>query len=51
MIKAKGSNPIKKNINPLVIILYVNPLKIVNRRCPATTFAAKRSPKETALAI
>jgi hypothetical protein len=49
IIKDKGSNPIKKKINPLVIILYVNPLKIANRRCPETIFAASLKPKDTAL--
>ena len=28
IIKAKGTNPKKKNNTPLFIILYVNPLKI-----------------------
>src|SRR6185503_17934133 len=46
IIKAKGTKPSIKNIKPLVIILKVNPLKIVNRRCPATIFAASLSPKE-----
>jgi hypothetical protein len=30
IIKANGNKPRKKNINPLVIILYVKPDKIFN---------------------
>lgn len=29
IINARGTNPMKKNNIPLVIILYVNPLKIL----------------------
>jgi hypothetical protein len=49
IIKDKGRRPTKKKITPLAMILYVNPLKIANRRCPATTLAPSLNPKDTAL--
>ena len=49
-INDKGNNPIKKNKNPLAIILNVKPLKIAKSRCPAATFAVNLKPKETARA-
>jgi hypothetical protein len=49
IINDKGRRPTRKKIRPLVIILYVKPLRIANRRCPDTIFAASLKPKETAL--
>ena len=50
IMKAKGNNPKKKNINPEFIILYVNPLRIFNSICPERIFAANLRPKDTFLA-
>ena len=47
IIKAKGNNPKMKNIIPLVIMLYVNPLSIDSNICPLNTLAANLSPKDT----
>lgn len=47
MIKARGNNPKKKNTKPDVIILYVNPLKILSNMCPDKMFAASLRPKDT----
>ena len=49
IINAKGIKPRKKKINPLVIILYVNPLKIDNNMCPLNMLAASLKPKDTFL--
>ncbi|MCN0155275.1 hypothetical protein NDQ86_25125 [Salinispora arenicola] len=49
IINAKGIKPKKKNNIPLVIILYVNPLKIDKSMCPDKIFAANLNPKETFL--
>lgn len=49
MINPKGSNPTKKKIIPLAIILNVKPDRIESSKCPATIFAARRRPKDTAL--
>ena len=49
-MKAKGNKPKKKNIKPLFIMLYVNPLKIFNSKCPATMLAANLNPKDIFLA-
>ena len=50
MIKDKGINPKKKNIIPLVIILYVKPAKIFSNICPESMLAANLSPNEIFLA-
>ena len=50
IIKARGNNPRKKNMNPDVIILQVNPLKIFNSMCPDNMFAASLRPSDTFLA-
>ena len=50
IIKAKGIKPRKKNIIPLVIILYVKPANMFNNMWPDKMFAAKRKPKEIFLA-
>ena len=50
IINAKGIKPKKKNNIPLVIILYVNPLKIDNNMWPDNMFAANLKPKEIFLA-
>lgn len=50
IINAKGSNPKKKNMNPEVIMLYVNPLNIFNNMWPESMFAANLNPNETFLA-
>lgn len=47
-MKDKGSNPIIKKMNPLVIILYVNPLKMASNKWPAVKFALSLKPNETA---
>ena len=47
IIKANGNKPNIKNNIPLVIILYVNPLNILNNIWPDRTFAANLSPNET----
>lgn len=51
IIKLKGIKPKKKNSNPDVIILYVNPLKILSNICPAVILAANLSPKDILRAI
>lgn len=48
--KANGTNPTKVIINPFPNILYVNPLRITNSRCPAIMFAANLKPKDIFLA-
>jgi len=50
IIKANGNKPRKKNINPLVIILYVKPDKIFNNIWPERILAANLSPNDTFLA-
>jgi len=50
MINANGNNPNIKKMNPELIILYVNPLKIFNNICPDKMLAANLSPKDTFLA-
>lgn len=49
MINAKGIKPKKKNIKPLVIILYVNPAKIFNNICPLNILAPNLRPRLTFL--
>ena len=49
-MKAKGTRPKKKNINPEVIILYVKPARIFNNICPLKILAANLSPNEIFLA-
>jgi|SRR6266480_6167210 len=49
IMKAKGTNPKKKKIKPLVIMLYVKPAKIFNSMCPLRILAPNLSPKETFL--
>ena len=48
-MKANGNKPKKKNNIPLVIILYVNPLKIDKSMWPDKILAASLKPKETFL--
>lgn len=50
IIKAKGIKPKKKNIIPLVIILYVKPAKIFNSIWPESILAANLRPKDIFLA-
>ena len=50
MIKARGSNPKKKNSTPEVIILYVNPLNMLSNICPDKMLAANLKPSDTFLA-
>ena len=50
IMNAKGNKPKKKNRIPLVIILYVKPLKIFNNKWPATILAANLNPKDIFLA-
>jgi len=49
IIKAKGINPKKKKIKPLVIILYVKPANIFNSICPLKIFAPNLRPRLTFL--
>ena len=49
IINAKGTKPKKKNKIPLVIILYVNPLKIDKSMWPESILAASLNPNETFL--
>ena len=49
-MKDKGINPKKKNIIPLVIMLYVKPAKMFNNMCPDKMFAANLKPKDIFLA-
>lgn len=49
-MKASGNKPIKKNKTPLVIMLYVNPLKIAKSMCPESILAANLRPSEMFLA-
>jgi len=48
-INANGNNDKKKKIIPDVIILYVNPLKILSNMCPDNMLAANLNPSETFL--
>ena len=50
MIKAKGKKLKKKKIKALVIILYVNPLKMLNSIPLLRMFAANLKPSDTYLA-
>ena len=50
IINANGSNPNIKKMNPELIILYVNPLKMFKSICPDNMLAANLSPKDTFLA-
>ena len=47
IMNANGNNPNTKKINPELIILYVNPLKIFKSMCPDKIFAANLSPRDT----
>jgi len=49
-IKAKGKKLKKKKIKALVIILYVNPLKMLNSIPLLRMFAANLKPSDTYLA-
>jgi len=49
-MNANGNNPAKKNIIPDVIIEYVNPLNIINSKCPAIIFAPSLNPNDMFLA-
>ena len=49
IINAKGINPKKKKIKPLVMILYVNPAKIFNSICPLKMLAPNLRPRLTFL--
>lgn len=46
IIKAKGIKPTKNNIIPLVIILYVKPLKICKSIWPLIMLAPNLKPKD-----
>lgn len=50
IINARGNNPKKKKINPEVIILYVNPLKMFKSIWPDNILAASLKPNDTFLA-
>ena len=50
IINPKGIIPNIKNINPDVIILYVNPLNIFKSIWPDKILAANLKPKDTFLA-
>ena len=47
IMNSKGIKPRKKEIKPLVIILYVKPPKMFNNMCPESTLAASLKPKDT----
>ena len=49
-MNANGSNPSSKKMNPELIILYVNPLKIFKSIWPDSMFAANLRPNDTFLA-
>jgi hypothetical protein len=50
IIKLKGNKPIKKYINPDVIILNINPLNILSNICPESILAANLNPNDMFLA-
>lgn len=50
IMNANGNNPSIKKMNPELIILYVNPLKIFKSIWPDNIFAANLRPSDTFLA-
>ena len=50
IINTNGSKPNTKKIIPEFIILYTNPLNILNNICPAVILAANLNPNDTFLA-